>query len=192
VSVGPRGPMCSVLSAAEDTSRPSSSGRFALVSPAPPSRGASATVLAVPPPPFSHLNSYSWFVVPADSIAGRIRSLFYIALGNFIFPSTSSSFILRPTGCLISAPVIFNIVLLVIVWDDRINKINVIYVTPINLYVTIFGVVFATGTSSYASTTCPQLTFRSMELILRSHAQRWNSSARARDPATAAAAFCSH
>jgi hypothetical protein len=45
-------------------------------------------------------------------------------------------------------PVIFNIVLLVIVWDDRINKINVIYVTPINLYVTIFGVVFATGTSS--------------------------------------------
>jgi hypothetical protein len=143
-------------------------------------------------PPFSHLNSYSWFVVPADSIAGRIRSLFYIALGNFIFPSTSSCFILRPTGYLISAPVIFNIVLLVIVWDDRINKINVIYVTPINLYVTIFGVVFATGTSSYASTTCPQLTSRSMELILRSHAQRWNSSARARDPATAAAAFCSH
>jgi hypothetical protein len=41
--------------------------------------------------------------------------------------------------------VIFNIILLVIVCDPSVPKVNLIYVTPVNLYVTIFGVVFATG-----------------------------------------------
>jgi hypothetical protein len=60
----------------------------------------------------------------ADTLAGRIRTLFYIALGNFIFP------------------VLFNIILIITVFVG--NPINVIYIVPTNTYVTIFGVVFAT------------------------------------------------
>lgn len=61
------------------------------------------------------------------TVVDRIRTLFYIALGNFIFP------------------VIFNILLLLVLF--RGNKIDVIYIVPANTYVTILGVVFATGTS---------------------------------------------
>jgi hypothetical protein len=74
--------------------------------------------------------------VTADSVAGRIRTLFFIALGNFVFP------------------VLFNIALITILTCG--NKINIVYVVPANTYVTIFGVVFATG-ASYLSAFCPWL-----------------------------------
>jgi hypothetical protein len=59
-----------------------------------------------------------------DSFTDRIRSLFFIALANFIFP------------------VFFNIVLIIIYYSS--DASNVIFIVPSNTYVTIFGVVFAT------------------------------------------------
>jgi hypothetical protein len=59
-----------------------------------------------------------------DSFTNRIRSLFFIALANFIFP------------------VFFNIVLIIIYYSS--DASNVIFIVPSNTYVTIFGVVFAT------------------------------------------------
>jgi hypothetical protein len=68
----------------------------------------------------------------ADSVAGRIRTLFLIALGNFVFP------------------VLFNVALILILTVGR-ERIDIVYVVPANVYVTIFGVVFATGAPSLPS-----------------------------------------
>jgi hypothetical protein len=66
--------------------------------------------------------------------------------------------------------VIFNIVLLVIVWDDRAPKIDIIYVTPVNFFVTIFGVVFATGMILISICYSVAEHFHSMEFFLRARA----------------------
>jgi hypothetical protein len=50
--------------------------------------------------------------------------------------------------------VLFNIALITILTCG--NKIDIVYVVPANTYVTIFGVVFATGASS-PSASCPWL-----------------------------------
>jgi hypothetical protein len=51
--------------------------------------------------------------------------------------------------------VILNLAMLVILLGD--NNINVIYVVPINLYIAIMGVVFATGMTCSESHGCVML-----------------------------------
>ncbi|KAI5123487.1 hypothetical protein M0805_008856 [Coniferiporia weirii] len=57
--------------------------------------------------------------------AGRIRGLFYIALGNFVFP------------------IILNVTQIVLITTDR-SFLDGTYVLVVNNYVSILGVVFAT------------------------------------------------
>ncbi|KAH8114087.1 hypothetical protein DFH11DRAFT_249005 [Phellopilus nigrolimitatus] len=66
------------------------------------------------------------------TMLSRIRGLFYIALGNFIFP------------------IIFNVAQIVLVTSDH-SFINGSYLLMINNYVSIIGVVFATIWTSGSS-----------------------------------------
>ncbi|EKM48940.1 uncharacterized protein PHACADRAFT_202207 [Phanerochaete carnosa HHB-10118-sp] len=69
----------------------------------------------------------------SNSLSSRLKFLFWIALGNFVFP------------------VIFNIILIIDLYTDPNYIVNTIFLLFTNYYVSIIGVVFATVWSSSSS-----------------------------------------
>ena len=104
------------------------------------------------------------------SSASRLRTLFWIALSNFVFP------------------VIFDIAMLILVFRD-LNYMDGSYVTTVNSYVSILGVLFSTiwasGSSRLGETTtihshaCPHTTSYGAPLALdRIHVPMFQTPAR--------------
>jgi hypothetical protein len=68
-------------------------------------------------------------------------------LGNFVFPSTplSHEHDKQASNFCGITTVFINLVMLLFISIESLDFINALYLIPVNVYVTIFGVVFATG-----------------------------------------------
>ncbi|EIN09811.1 hypothetical protein PUNSTDRAFT_133582 [Punctularia strigosozonata HHB-11173 SS5] len=75
-----------------------------------------------------------------DSLSGRLRMLFWIALTNFVFP------------------VVFNLVQIIIIFSKNSFFVGA-YIMMVNTFVSILGVVFATVWSSSLKARGPTTTF---------------------------------
>jgi hypothetical protein len=85
------------------------------------------------------------------SLTHRLRVMFYIALSNFVFPGAyferwiGQAAELMSRYCLFI--VIFKAMIAPLIYVDSLNFMFIMYLEPINMYVNIFGIVFATGAS---------------------------------------------
>jgi hypothetical protein len=101
--------------------------------------------------------------VNIDSYGNRIKGVFYIAVSNFVSPSTPSYYERANKQVSDSygiVAVVIDFTMLLFISIESLDFINILYLTPVNVYMTIFGVVFATGALVTTSLheACPELT----------------------------------